>query len=91
MTEKKKKTKGNKRNEARPKLIRDSFTMPETDYLRIKTLKTRILAGGLDIKKSEVLRAGLLALESMSDSRLQQVAGQVERIKTGRPSKKDKR
>jgi len=89
MAEKPKKTKGDKRDKPnRPKLIRDSFTMPEDDYARIKSLKARLLSAGVEIKKSEVLRAGLLALEGMSDPQLQKVANQVERIKTGRPSDK---
>lgn len=89
MAEKPKKTKGEKRGKpSRPKLIRDSFTMPEFDYARIKALKTRLLSAGVEIKKSEVLRAGLLALEGMSDTQLQKISGQVERIKTGRPSDK---
>jgi hypothetical protein len=71
---------------SRPKLIRDSFTMPESDYGRIKALKTRLLTAGVEIKKSEVLRAGLLALEAMSNTQLQKIVGQVERIKTGRPA-----
>jgi hypothetical protein len=89
MTEKQKKTKSGRRGKpSRPKLIRDSFTMPEFDYVRIKALKTRLLSAGVEIKKSEVLRAGLLALEGMSDAQLQKIVGQVERIKTGRPSDK---
>lgn len=91
MAEKPKKTKVDKpARTKRPKLIRDSFTMPEFDYVRIKALKSRLLAAGVEIKKSEVLRAGLLALESMTDARLQKVVNQVERIKTGRPSDKGK-
>lgn len=69
----------------RPKMIRDSFTMPEFDYDRIKSLKTRFLSSGIEMKKSEVLRAGLLALEGLNDSQLHKLAGDVERIKTGRP------
>ena len=89
MSEKQKKSKAEKPGrDKRPKLIRDSFTMPETDYSRIKTLKLRLLNGGVELKKSEVLRAGLLALEGMSDTQLQKIVGQVERIKTGRPSSK---
>jgi hypothetical protein len=86
MAEKPKKTKSEKVK--RPKLIRDSFTMPDFDYVRIKALKTRLLSAGVEIKKSEVLRAGLLALEGLSDTQLQKIANQVERIKTGRPSEK---
>lgn len=90
MAEKQKKPKADKHGKlARPKLIRDSFTMPEFDYVRIKALKTRLLNNGVETKKSEILRAGLLALEGLSDSQLQKVLSQVERIKTGRPSGKN--
>ena len=51
----------------RPKLVRDSFTMPESDYLKIKSLKNRCLKLGIEMKKSELLRAGLLALEALED------------------------
>lgn len=89
MAEKQKKTKGNRRDKAdRPKLVRDSFTMPEFDYVRLKALKARLLNAGVEIKKSEILRAGLLALENMSDAQLQTLVDQVERIKTGRPAQK---
>jgi hypothetical protein len=74
----------------RPNLVRDSFTMPEADYARIKALKARCLLAGIEIKKSEVLRAGLLALEQLSDAQLQKLAAAVEKIKTGRPSGPDK-
>lgn len=73
----------------RPKMIRDSFTMPSFDYDRIKALKMRFLNSGIEMKKSEVLRAGLLALENLNESQLQKLAGEVERIKTGRPSTSD--
>ena len=62
--------------------------MPEVDYVRIKSLKNRLLTTGIEIKKSELLRAGLLALDGMSDTQLQKLVNQVERIKTGRPSDK---
>ena len=73
----------------RPKLVRDSFTMPEADYLRLKALKIRCLRAGIEIKKSEVLRAGLLALEQLTDAQLQKLAGSVERVKTGRPASEE--
>jgi hypothetical protein len=72
----------------KPKLVRDSFTFPENDYALIACLKLRALAAGSEFKKSEILRAGLAALQAMSDADLTKVLGSVERIKTGRPSKK---
>ena len=47
------------------KMIRDSFTMPESDYIKLSELKKRCLNVGVHVKKSELVRAGLL-----NDSRL---------------------
>jgi hypothetical protein len=59
--------------------------MPADDYVRISALKKRCLALGVAVKKSEMLRAGLHALDRISDENLLIVVGAVERIKTGRP------
>lgn len=71
----------------KPKLVRDSFTFPESDYVLIAELKQRALLAGQDIKKSELLRAGLLALAAMTDRNFLKATEGVERIKTGRPGK----
>lgn len=67
------------------KVIRDSFTMPRNDYDKIGELKKRLQHLGLAAKKSELLRAGLHALEQLSDAQLKQRVEGVEKIKTGRP------
>ena len=69
------------------KMVRDSFTIPETDYALFNTLKQRALAAGKEIKKSELLRAGLTVLNALPENELFKVLASVERIKTGRPSK----
>ena len=69
------------------KMVRDSFTMPEEDYSNLTLLKKKCLETGLDVKKSELLRAGLAALSKMSMETLAKALGQVEKIKTGRPKK----
>ena len=79
--------KSRKEETKQPKLIRDSFTFPETDYALIAALKQRSLKAGHEIKKSELLRAGLVALQALSDESLLQALTKVERIKTGRPKK----
>lgn len=71
----------------KPKLVRDSFTFPENDYALFASLKQRALSAGREIKKSELLRAGLATLTAMSDGDLLATLDGVERIKTGRPSK----
>lgn len=70
---------------AKQKMIRDSFTMPEDDYSILDTLKTKCLLNGIEVKKSELLRAGLLTLAKCSDASLIQAVSEVEKIKTGRP------
>jgi hypothetical protein len=67
------------------KLVRDSFAMPEGEYALIGEIKKR-LAG--EYKKSELLRAGVIVLAALNDTELKAVMGHIERIKTGRPSKK---
>ncbi len=67
------------------KVIRDSFTFPETDYQKISELKKACLALGINAKKSEILRAGLHALASLDKQKLKEVISQIEKIKTGRP------
>lgn len=71
----------------REELVRDSFTIPAREYRAIDALKKRYLDNGIHMKKSEILRAGLLALSSMDMEELAEVAGRVERIKPGRPKK----
>lgn len=69
------------------KMIRDSFTMPEGDYVKLTELKKKCLAVGVHVKKSELMRAGLLSLSKLTDASLLKAIAQVEVIKTGRPAK----
>lgn len=71
----------------KPKLVRDSFSIPETDYAQFAALKQRALVAGVDVKKSEILRAALATLATLDDAELVKAIGLVERIKTGRPKK----
>lgn len=75
----------------RDKVIRDSFSMPRGDYELIATLKKRCIALGTALKKSELLRAGLAALQRMPDERLAEAANAVQNVKTGRPPGKKKK
>jgi hypothetical protein len=71
----------------KPKLIRDSFKIPLQEYEMIGTLKARCLTNDLSVKKSELVRAGLLALQNLNDRDLIELIGKLEKIKTGRPAK----
>ena len=67
------------------KVIRDSFTFPESDYQKISELKKSCLAIGVNAKKSEILRAGLHALVALEKEKLRELISKIEKIKTGRP------
>lgn len=69
------------------KLVRDSFTFPEPEYLTLVALKKRLLAAGTEVKKGELVRAGLALLCTLDDAALTAAVGRVEKLKTGRPAK----
>ncbi len=73
--------------EKKVKVVRDSFTLPKTELLQITDMKKRAMALGIEVKKSELIRAGLQALSSMADAAFKKALGNVPTIKTGRPSK----
>lgn len=75
------------KRQKKEKVIRDSFTMPKSDYEKIAALKQKCLEAGVSVKKSELLRAGLLMLEAAADKRLLAAVEAVETVKTGRPAK----
>jgi hypothetical protein len=70
----------------KPKLVRDSFTIPKAEYLVLDELKQRATTLAHPIKKSELLRAGIKALAAMSDTGFLAALDQVPAIKTGRPA-----
>lgn len=69
----------------KPKLVRDSFTMPKDEYVVIDALKLRAGKLGRSVKKSELLRAGIKVLAAQSDIQFQAALSEVPTIKTGRP------
>lgn len=71
----------------KPKLVRDSFTIPKTEYNVLDELKQRAGRLANPAKKSELLRAGIKALAAMSDVAFLAAVQAVPAIKTGRPSK----
>ena len=84
--EKEVKPSGKKSKIVKAKVIRDSFSFPEQDYLKISELKKTCLAAGIHVKKSEILRAGLHLLTKLNLAELKQAVEHVEKVATGRPS-----
>ena len=71
----------------KPKLVRDSFTMPKDEYQAIDGLKQRANSLQRSVKKSELLRAGIMALSAMDDKNLVAILAKVPALKTGRPGR----
>jgi hypothetical protein len=71
----------------RAKLVRDSFTMPQADFDLVAALKQRLIGLGRATKKSELLRAGLQQLATLSDVRLKLALDALVPLKAGRPRK----
>jgi hypothetical protein len=82
-----KKSKKAKATSGKVKVVRDSFTMPKSDYAKIGELKQLCLKDGIQVKKSELLRAGLHALGKLSTAQLKAALSSLEKIETGRPKK----
>ena len=69
------------------KMVRDSYTMPQIDYAKLAELKKLCLKSGVHVKKSELLRAGLITLGNLPTATLLKTVERLEKIKTGRPGK----
>ena len=75
------------KNTNKSKLVRETYSMPVSDVHLIDKIRDRNPALTARSTKSEIIRAGIHALCSMSDSDLEYTLTQVERLKTGRPQK----
>ncbi len=72
----------------KPKLVRDSFTMPESEYALFNQLKKACIAAGFEIKKSELLRIGVALTAKLDPKKLQAAQQALTPLKAGRPKKK---
>lgn len=64
------------------KVVRD-FSLPRTEYEKIAEIKEACLKAGLRVKKTEVLRAGLIALGEMDEAQLKRVMARLKKTKAG--------
>lgn len=67
------------------KLVRDSFTIPKSEYSVLEGVKVRAANLKRPVKKSELLRAGVSALHTMTDKAFLSALNAVPSLKTGRP------
>jgi hypothetical protein len=69
------------------KLVRDSYTMPETEHAVLGQVKKACLKAGVEIKKSELLRIGVALLRGLNIASLKGELAALTQLKSGRPVK----
>lgn len=62
-------------------LVRDRFTFPEDEYAQLVRLKKQLDTLGVKVKKSELVRAGLLLLSSRSDEELKALLAGIPAVR----------
>jgi len=71
----------------KPKLVRDSFTMPEAEYAALGEVKKACLKAGIEVKKSELLRVGVALIRQIDTAKLKEILAGLPALKAGRPKK----
>lgn len=64
-------------------VVRANFSMPVSDYELITKLREKCSRNGVILSRSEILRAGLYALLSMSTPHQMEIARSIEHLKPG--------
>ena len=71
----------------KPKMVRDSVTIPKAEYLVLEAMKQRAAQLKVTVKKTELIRAGMKHLAILPDAVFLAAIAAVPSLKTGRPSK----
>jgi hypothetical protein len=58
-------------------LVREKFSLPADEFAKLAGLKQRLSEQGLVVKKSELLRAGLMLLAALDDDDLKEIVATV--------------
>ena len=73
--------------EKKPKMVRDSVTIPKAEYQALDAMKQRAAQLQTMVKTTELIRAGIKHLSSLPDAAFLAAIAAVPSLKTGRPSK----
>jgi leucyl aminopeptidase (aminopeptidase T) len=73
--------------EKKIKMVRDSISIPKTEYAVLEAMKLRAAKQALPVKKTELIRAGIKALAALPDAAFLSAVRAVPSLKTGRPPK----
>ncbi|MDP1735732.1 MAG: hypothetical protein Q8L44_15360 [Sulfuritalea sp.] len=80
-------SKSNGQKQKKPKPVSRRYTITEAEYAQLGALKTRLMLSGASVRRSELLRAGLLLLGGLDDVQLNKTLAKVEVIKPRRAPK----
>ncbi len=61
-------------------VVREKFSLPKDEYARLVELKERLSDDGLAVKKSELIRAGLMLLAALEDDDLKGIVAKVSAV-----------
>ncbi len=75
-----------KRPKGESVIIRETFSLPPGESAQIDTARRRSAMAGLMVNRSEIIRAGIAALQVLDDATFLQVVSTVPKLKTGRPA-----
>ena len=60
--------------------------MPPKDYKRISDIQHEALQSAIQVNKSEIIRAGLISLQKLTENQRNQILLSLEKVKPGRPA-----
>ncbi len=69
------------------KMVRDSISIPKVEFQVLAEMKARAGKLGVEVKKTELIRAGIKVLAALADTTFVAAIRAVPNIKTGRPAK----
>ena len=69
------------------KTVKQMVSMTTQDKALLEELELKLMLKGIKLNKSEIMRAGLIALNTLTDKQLEKVAGSVSKLSVGRPKK----
>lgn len=67
------------------RVVRATFSLPSSTIIEIDQLRKKLAKEGYVLNKSEVVRAGLVALENLPSRSAMKAISAIERLRAGRP------
>ncbi|MDR3575390.1 MAG: hypothetical protein P4L50_16135 [Anaerolineaceae bacterium] len=71
------------------KAVRATFSLPASTIDEMERLRQKLAAVGFILNRSELVRVGLVALESLSGRNIERAIAEIDRLKAGRPKSID--